>query len=103
MRELNFENAHVFRAAVEAELSSDLQAIELDLSQMEAVDGTGLGALASLYEMANERGDQNGVVIRLKSLPPPVLQMIELARLHHFFEIETPYAGAVSQATTPHK
>ena len=88
LRELNSSNARSFRAAISATLSADLEMIEIDLSEMQTVDGAGLGALVSLYETANEHRKNGGVAIRLTNPPPPVQQMIELARLHHLFELK---------------
>ena len=96
LRELNSVNAHSFRSAVATALSQDLQTIEIDLSQTQAVDGAGLGALVSLYETANERSNQDGVTLRLTNPRPPVQQMIELTRLHHLFELTPP-------GSTPHE
>ena len=87
LRELNSGNARLFHAAVAKGLSQDLQAIEIDLSQTQTVDGAGLGALVSLYETANEHREKNGLAMRLTNPTPTVQQMIELARLHHLFEI----------------
>ena len=99
LRELNAANAHSFRFAVARALSHDLQAIEIDLSQMQAVDGAGLGALVSLYETAMEHRKREGFAIRLTNPTPTVQQMIELARLHHMFEITPP--GSTSDGTRP--
>jgi anti-anti-sigma regulatory factor len=49
-----------------------------------------LGALVSLYEAANRRRNKPGVAIRLTNPSPSVQQIIELARLHHLFEIAPP-------------
>ena len=90
LRELNAANAHAFRSALARAMSHDLQAIEIDLSQTQAVDGVGLGALVALYETAKERGKREDFAIRLTNPQPTVQQMIELARLHHLFEITPP-------------
>ena len=90
LRELNSGNARLFQATVAKGLSQDLQAIEIDLSETHTVDGAGLGALVSLFETANEHRARNGVAMRLTNPTPPVQQMIELARLHHLFEIASP-------------
>jgi len=87
LRELNSANARSFHAAVATALAHDLQTIEIDLSQTQIVDGAGLGALVSLYEMANQHGGPDGITLRLKNPTPTVEQMIELVRLHHLFEI----------------
>jgi anti-sigma B factor antagonist len=93
LRELNAANARSFRSALAAALSRDLQTIEIDLSQTQTVDSAGLGALVALYKTANENRNQDAIEIRLTNPTPTVQQMIELARLHHLFEI-TPPGGA---------
>ena len=90
LRELNATNARVFRSTLARALSQDLKAIEIDLSHTQAVDGAGLGALVALYETAKERRKQEGFALRLTHPTPPVQQMIELARLHHLFEVSHP-------------
>ena len=90
LRELNAANAQAFRAALARAMSHDLKAIEIDLSQTQAVDGAGLGALVGLYETAREHRKREGFALRLTNPTPPVQQMIELARLHHLFEIMPP-------------
>jgi anti-anti-sigma factor len=90
LRELNAANAQAFRSALVRALSHDLKAIEIDLSHTQAVDGVGLGALVALYETAKEQRKQEGFAIRLTNPTPTVQQMIELARLHHLFEIAPP-------------
>jgi anti-anti-sigma factor len=90
LRELNAANAQAFRSALARALSRDLQAIEIDLSQTRAVDGAGLGALVALYETAKEHRKREGFAMRLSNPTPTVQQMIELARLHHLFEISHP-------------
>ena len=100
LRELNSANAHTFRSSLARALSHDLQAIEIDLSQTQAVDGAGLGALVTLYETAKEHRKQEGFTIRLANPTPTVQQMIELARLHHLFEITQP-DGTPNGALSP--
>jgi len=90
IRELNAANAHSFRAEVATALSQDLQTVNIDLSDTQTLDGAGLGALVSLYETANPHRNQQGIAFRLTNPTPSVQQMIELARLHHLFEIAPP-------------
>lgn len=99
LRELNAANAQAFRAALARALSQDLKAIEIDLSQTQAVDGVGLGALVALYETAQEHRSQAGFALRLTNPTPTVQQMIELARLHHLFEITQP--GGTPEGVLP--
>ena len=86
-RELNSSNANSFHFAVATALSHDLRSVEIDLAQTQAVDGAGLGALVSLYETAREHRKRDGFAIRLTNPTPTVQQMLELARLHHLYEI----------------
>jgi anti-anti-sigma factor len=92
IRELNAANARKFHSTVATALSQDLQAIEIDLSQTHVLDGAGLGALVLLYETASERIKREGFVLRLTNPTSSVQQIIELARLHHLFEVTTPTA-----------
>ena len=87
LRELNSATARSFRAAVVSEVSPDLQTIEMDLSQMRFIDSTGLAALVSLYNALNGSEGRKTITLRLTNPAPPVQQMIELARLHHLFEV----------------
>lgn len=90
IRELNAANAHLFHSAIATALSPDLQSIEIDLLHTQVVDGAGLGALVSLYETANKNRNKIGFAIRLTNPSPSVQQIIELARLHHLFEVTPP-------------
>ena len=89
LRELNSANAPSFRSALASAFSPDLKRIEIDLSQTQTVDGAGLGALVSLFESANQHRRPEGVTLRLTNPTSTVQQMIELARLHHLFEVTT--------------
>ena len=99
IRELTSANTHSFNAAVATAFALDLQTIVIDLSQAHTVDGAGLGALVSLYEMANPEQNRGNVAIHLANPTPEVQQMIELARLHHLFEITPP--GHTPDGTLP--
>jgi anti-anti-sigma factor len=87
LRELNAENAHSFQAALAPALTADLRTIEIDLAATQTVDGAGLGALVSLYEAAKKQSNLDTFTFRLQNPSPTVQQMIELARLHHLFEV----------------
>jgi anti-anti-sigma factor len=87
VNELTFVNAREFRKAVSASLDSELSEIRIDLSQVEFLDGGGLGALLLLYRAANEKNP--GKIVKLRLLYPqlPVQQMLELTQMRHIFEI----------------
>lgn len=87
LRDLSAANAHAFREKIGAALAPDLKHIEIDLSATAFVDCGGVGALVSVYQTANEKNRNGGVILRLLNPPPPVRQMFELTRLHQMFEI----------------
>lgn len=87
IRELNVASAQTFRDTICPEVHPDLAAIEVDLSEINFLDSSGLGALMSLYKAA---GDAQGNVVttmRLLNPQPAVQQVIELTRMHHLFEV----------------
>lgn len=86
-RELNSLNAQSFHSTVASALSHDLRTLEIDLAQTQTVDGAGLGALVSLYELAMAQAKPEGLAMRLTNPTPTVQQMIELTRLHHLYEV----------------
>ena len=84
--ELTSANADAFHSAVATALGTDLQTVEIDLSHTRTLDAAALGALLSLYQTANRAGSPS-VTFRLTNPRPAVQQIIELARLHHLFEL----------------
>ena len=93
--ELNAANAGPLLAEICAALAPDLKHVEVDLSQIDFVDGHGIGALASLYLTAGRLQPGKTVSLRLLRPQPAVQQLLELTRMHHFFEI-VPQNGAVA-------
>jgi anti-sigma B factor antagonist len=102
LRELSAANANSFRDEAAAALDPELEIVEVDFSETGLVDSCGLGALVSLHKAANHINNNGGVTMRLLNPPPPVLQVFELTRMHHLFEI-VPRNGeaAADQAFTP--
>jgi anti-sigma B factor antagonist len=64
-------------------LEDDGRALVIDLSQVQFIDSSGLGALLSGYKNANLRASGFALV----GLQPRVKSMFELTRLHRVFEI----------------
>jgi anti-anti-sigma factor len=87
VQELSAANARSFRSEICAGPLAGVKQVEIDLSQIRFVDGYGLGALAALHADLNGQGGRDSVVIRLLHPQPPVQQVLELARMHHIFEI----------------
>jgi len=83
VKELSAANANQFKDKVRAALKDSLKNIQIDLSQAVFLDSCGLGALISLHKTVCTR---NGVV-RLCNPAPPVLQILELTRMHRVFEV----------------
>lgn len=59
-------------------------AVIADLSKLEFIDSSGVGALLSLYK----RLPPPNPSVKLRGVQPPVQAVIELLRLHRIFEIE---------------
>ena len=98
--ELNAANAGSLISAIRAALAPDLKRVEVDLSQINFVDGHGIGALASLYFTAGQVHSGKTVNLRLLRPRPPVQQLLELTRMHHIFEI-VPQNGRITNVDPP--
>jgi anti-anti-sigma factor len=83
---LNARTAADLVAQTRAALPSEVEAIEVDLSQTDSVDSKGLGALVALYRWVQRHGGPN-VAFRIVNPAPPARQLIELTRLHHLFTV----------------
>jgi anti-sigma B factor antagonist len=83
LKELAAANSQSFRDQVRASLTDGQKNIEIDLSQTMFIDSCGLGALIALHKAACARQGQ----VRLLHPTPPVLQILELTRMHRIFEV----------------
>jgi anti-sigma B factor antagonist len=83
LKELGAANSTAFRDQVRASLPEPIKTIEINLSLTTFIDSCGLGALIALHKTMCGR---NGIV-RLLNPTPPVLQILELTRMHRIFEI----------------
>jgi anti-sigma B factor antagonist len=72
-----------FRRQVLGAFSDQQRHIEVDLSQTGFVDSSGLGTLIGLYKTAASRKGS----LRLRNPQPPVMQILELTRMHRVFQI----------------
>jgi|ERR1041385_5429539 anti-sigma B factor antagonist len=84
VKELGAANANEFRDKARSAMNDGQKNIEVDLSQTTFIDSCGLGALIALHKTAC--GRKGGV--KLLNPQPPVLQILELTRMHHIFQIE---------------
>jgi anti-sigma B factor antagonist len=83
LRELNATNASAFRDSVRNALSPEIRQVDLDFSETQFLDSSGLGALISIHKSLTGRDGQ----VRVVNPTAPVLQILELTRMHRIFEI----------------
>ncbi len=62
-----------------------ITSVRVDLSQVQFIDSSGVGALLSLYKRLPPPNQS----VKLNCVQPSVQAVIELLRLHRIFEIET--------------
>jgi anti-sigma B factor antagonist len=82
-QELNAITYVSFRDRTKADLLPEHQCLEVDLASTTFVDSSGLGALISLHKTMTARGGS----VQLLRPRQPVLQLLELTRMHRLFEI----------------
>ena len=82
--DLDAETADSLRNEVRANLLQS-HAIEIDLSQTEFLDSSGLGGLVSVHKLASSHN--GGVPVRVVNPTPAIQQLLELTRLHRLVEI----------------
>jgi anti-sigma B factor antagonist len=83
IKELSAANANPFKDEIRAAMKEPMKNIRIDLSQAVFLDSCGLGALISLHKTVCTRGG----IISLRNPTPPVLQILELTRMHRIFEV----------------
>ncbi len=66
-------------------LPAAVQAIEIDLSQTEFLNSSGLGELIALQKITFQ--EHGKAMVSVLNPPPPVEQLFELTRLHKLFPI----------------
>ena len=79
---LDASNARGFKDAVKPLLTPNAKLV-LDLSKVEFIDSTGLGALVSCLRQAHATGGE----IKLSGLTKPARALFELVRMHRVFEV----------------
>lgn len=80
---LDADNSGELKEYLQRLLKNEAKALVIDLSAVNFIDSSGLGALLSGYKNASLL--QGSLV--LSGLQPRVQSMFELTRLHHVFEI----------------
>jgi anti-sigma B factor antagonist len=79
---LDASNAKAFKDAIKPLLSQGARLV-LDLSKVEFIDSSGLGALVSCLRQAHADGGE----IKLSGLSKPARALFELVRMHRVFEV----------------
>jgi len=77
------EAVYTLKSTVSAQGSARI--IVLDLSDVESLDGGGLGTLVFLHRWARD----NGIQLKLVNPSPLVYEMLERTRLNRVFDIST--------------
>lgn len=83
IQELGEKTSKLFLDTVQANLTETLKVIEINLSGTLYLDSFGLAALCSIHKTAAVRNS----MVRLVNPTPPVLQILELTRMHGIFDI----------------
>jgi anti-sigma B factor antagonist len=79
---LDASNARAFKDAIKPLLTQGARLV-LDLSKVEFIDSSGLGALVSCLRQAHADGGE----IKLSGLSKPARALFELVRMHRVFEV----------------
>ncbi len=75
--------ARDFKAEIEKAWTAGVSSVEIDMTAVEFVDSSGVGALLSVYRKL----PPGAGVTRLVGIRPGVLAVLELLRLHRVFEL----------------
>jgi len=81
--ELTAANCQTFREHARAAIGANHISAHINLSATRFIDSSGLGVLVSIHKTLRERGGD----LCLLALTPPVMQILELTRMHRVFEI----------------
>ena len=81
-RVLDASSARAFKEEIKLLLTPGVRLV-LDMSKVEFIDSSGLGALVSCLKQAHAIGGE----IKLSSLRKPTRALFELLRIHRVFEI----------------
>jgi anti-sigma B factor antagonist len=84
IHELTAVNSSNFRDEINSALAASTTAIDIDLSNTQFMDSSGLGALFALYRSTIKR---EGLVLRLLNPVPEIEQLLELTQMQQLFEI----------------
>jgi len=95
MDNLDAANVKAFREAIQ-EVTGSRQIVVLDMSPLNFIDSSGLGALLSCLRTMNGKSGQ----LRLFGMTKPVKALFELVRMHRIFTIYNSREEALEDLTT---
>lgn len=78
-------NANQFKEEMGSKFNPRPKHVEVDLSQIDFIDSSGIGALLSIQKQLDQSSDP----IVLINPKPAVLSIIELLRLHRVFKLQS--------------
>jgi anti-anti-sigma factor len=81
---LNATTAREFKTECQRLLQPGVELVVIDLSNVESLDSSGVGALLSVYKYLPRATAR----VKLLHLRPPVQSVVELLRLHRILEIQ---------------
>lgn len=82
IKRIDAQNARLFRDELTVLLNAGSASLILDMSAVDFVDSSGLGALVGVFKSIGPRGD-----LALASLRPPVEKMLKLTRMDRVFRL----------------
>ena len=77
-------NVGMLKAEFDEKCPADLNAVTVEMGQVDMIDSSGIGALLGMQK----RLEGTDGKVRLKNVKPTVVSVIELLRLHQIFELE---------------
>jgi anti-sigma B factor antagonist len=83
-REFTASTVPEFKAAFESAWKPDITRVVLDLSSVEFMDSSGVGALLGVQKRLTNQGEP----VTLRGVRPTVLCVLELLRLQRVFKLE---------------
>ena len=95
VQNLDASNVKAFREAIQA-VTESRQIVLLDMSALNFVDSSGLGALLSCLRTMNGKNGE----LRLFSMTKPVKALFELVRMHRIFTIYNNREDALEDMVT---
>ena len=85
---IDFSARKALSAAIEERMAHGQRDVILDLQQVSFMDSSGLGALVACFSSIRKQGGS----MRLTQIPRQILELIEMTKLTHFFDLAAPHA-----------